>query len=210
MKQKPNNVDFTSFCNQIATVVAEAAEKHVHESQIVAQVSVKGAYLNIHLKSEYLARIVPEINQEESSFLAPRAPKDETVMIEYSQPNTHKTFHVGHMRNAALGNSLVKIFEYSGHKVHAVNYIGDVGAHIAKCLWYYLYYELKTDVESFEQVQGVTEEWMVQTLEKYRPQGMPHVEWLGEMYQKGCDQLDMTRWTSLPHPGFVSAKVLSI
>ena len=47
-------------------------------------------------------------------------------MIEYSQPNTHKGFHVGHMRNVALGESLCKIYQYNGFEVIAVNYIGDV------------------------------------------------------------------------------------
>jgi len=57
--------------------------------------------------------------------------------LEFSQPNTHKEFHVGHLRNALLGNSLVNLLRLSGHKVIAVNYIGDVGAHVAKCLWAY-------------------------------------------------------------------------
>ncbi|NIP74309.1 MAG: arginine--tRNA ligase, partial [Gammaproteobacteria bacterium] len=54
------------------------------------------------------------------------------------QPNTHKAFHVGHMRNVALGDALVRILEYNGHEVVAANYIGDVGTHIARCLWFYL------------------------------------------------------------------------
>eukprot|EP00466_Bigelowiella_natans_P018627 jgi/Bigna1/50244/estExt_Genewise1.C_710042 len=56
-------------------------------------------------------------------------------MIEYSQPNTHKAFHVGHMRNAALGDCLVRLYDFVGHEVIAANYFGDEGAHIAKCLW---------------------------------------------------------------------------
>ena len=48
-------------------------------------------------------------------------------MIEFSQPNTHKEFHVGHGRNVCLGDSVVKIFNYAGHNVVPVNYIGDEG-----------------------------------------------------------------------------------
>lgn len=58
------------------------------------------------------------------------------TMIEYSQPNTHKAFHVGHMRNVALGDALVRMNRHMGYEVVAANYIGDDGAHIAKCLWY--------------------------------------------------------------------------
>ncbi|MCY4443907.1 MAG: arginine--tRNA ligase [Proteobacteria bacterium] len=56
------------------------------------------------------------------------------VMIEYSQPNTHKVFHVGHSRNVCLGQSLCLLHSYMGDEVVAVNYIGDEGTHIAKCL----------------------------------------------------------------------------
>lgn len=56
-------------------------------------------------------------------------------MIEFSQPNTHKEFHVGHGRNVCLGDSICRIFIYNGYKVIGANYIGDEGTHIAKCLW---------------------------------------------------------------------------
>ena len=56
-------------------------------------------------------------------------------MIEYSQPNTHKEFHVGHLRNVVLGSALVNLYRLVGKKVIAANYIGDIGSHVAKCLW---------------------------------------------------------------------------
>ena len=59
----------------------------------------------------------------------------ESFMIEYSQPNTHKEFHIGHTRNVCLGLSLSRIYQLLGHPVIQVNYIGDEGTHVAKCLW---------------------------------------------------------------------------
>ncbi|HVA23496.1 MAG TPA: arginine--tRNA ligase [Chloroflexota bacterium] len=56
-------------------------------------------------------------------------------MVEYSQPNTHKEFHVGHLRNAAFGNAIVRLLRFSGADVLAANYIGDIGAHVIRCLW---------------------------------------------------------------------------
>jgi arginyl-tRNA synthetase len=58
-------------------------------------------------------------------------------MVEYSQPNTHKAFHVGHLRNATLGNTLCRIMELAGYDVQKANYIGDIGMHVIKCLWCY-------------------------------------------------------------------------
>ncbi|KYC49654.1 MAG: Arginine--tRNA ligase [Candidatus Methanofastidiosum methylothiophilum] len=59
-------------------------------------------------------------------------------MVEYSQPNTHKSFHIGHLRNVCLGDALANIMEFSGYETVRANYIGDVGAHVAKCLWGYM------------------------------------------------------------------------
>src|SRR5581483_11744571 len=56
-------------------------------------------------------------------------------MVEYSQPNTHKEFHVGHLRNAAFGNAVVRLLRCAGYDVLAANYIGDIGAHVIRCLW---------------------------------------------------------------------------
>jgi arginyl-tRNA synthetase len=206
-KEKPKSQDFNSFCSEISQKVKQQLMEHVSESDIVEKVESDGPYINFFFKTTFLALVIPQIIN--GSFLKPRSPKNENVMIEYSQPNTHKTFHVGHMRNAALGNSLINIYEFNGYHVNAVNYIGDVGAHIAKCLWYYLYFIKKTDIDTLES-QKIDEQTLEQQLENDRPKDIPHVEWLGDLYQNGYNQLDMTRWTSLPHPGFISAKIVSI
>lgn len=57
------------------------------------------------------------------------------IVIEYAQPNTHKLFHIGHLRNITLGESLARIFEFLGNEVYRTNYQGDVGLHIAKALY---------------------------------------------------------------------------
>jgi len=62
-------------------------------------------------------------------------PNGTRCMVEYSQPNTHKEFHIGHLRNAAFGNAIVRLLRFSGFEVLAANYIGDIGAHVIRCLW---------------------------------------------------------------------------
>jgi len=58
------------------------------------------------------------------------------AMIEYSQPNTHKAFHIGHVRNLVTGATLVRCFRYAGRETLAANYYGDIGSHVFKSLWY--------------------------------------------------------------------------
>ena len=49
--------------------------------------------------------------------------------------NTHKEFHIG-LTKRLHRFSDVNIFKYNGYKTIGANYIGDIGAHVAKCLWY--------------------------------------------------------------------------
>lgn len=64
--------------------------------------------------------------------------KGETLMVEFSQPNTHKAFHVGHLRSAILGDAVCRILDYAGYEVIRANYFGDIGLHVIKWLWNYL------------------------------------------------------------------------
>jgi arginyl-tRNA synthetase len=153
---------------------------------------IKGKpYVIIFMKSTYLGQLLFSI--KDGSYTSILPDQEEKVMIEYSQPNTHKVFHVGHMRNASLGMSLVKIFEFNKFKVNAVNYIGDIGTHIAKCLWFYLNYE--------NQSKPISENV---------PKGMTKVEYLGDMYAKGNDMLDFSKWTRFVFPGVVTAQIIEI
>lgn len=113
-------------------------------SDLLKSVEATGPYLNFRVAGEAMAgRTIPAILSgdyfaENQTAYRAENPDAGKVMVEYSQPNTHKAFHVGHMRNVALGDALVRIMEYNGREVIAANYIGDVGTHIARCLWFYL------------------------------------------------------------------------
>ncbi len=121
---------------EIAQQLSEALL--AQNSPWIEQAQVAGAFLNIHVVPGTLAqKLVPALRQDAHvSKLPAFLGKQPKVMIEYSQPNTHKVFHVGHMRNVALGDSLGRLYEACGYPVIMANYIGDEGAHIAKCLWY--------------------------------------------------------------------------
>lgn len=62
-------------------------------------------------------------------------PRGATVMVEFAHPNTHKAFHIGHLRNITTGETMVRLLEAAGYEVVRANYQGDVGMHIAKCLY---------------------------------------------------------------------------
>jgi len=94
---------------------------------------VTPGYINFYFSKKYLQNRVAEINEKKEKF--GNLASDEKAMVEYSQPNTHKEFHVGHLRNVIIGSTLVEIMKKAGQAVTAANYIGDTGTHVAKCLW---------------------------------------------------------------------------
>ena len=94
---------------------------------------VKPGYINFYLSKKYLQNKVQEINELGDKF--GNLENQGKVMVEYSQPNTHKEFHIGHLRNVIIGSSLLELLKKSGQNVIAANYIGDTGTHIGKILW---------------------------------------------------------------------------
>ena len=98
---------------------------------------VKG-YLNLYYSSaEYTQRVVDEVLTDGVNF-GRGARTGERVMVEFSQPNTHKAFHVGHLRNVILGDAVCNLVDFAGADVVRANYIGDIGLHVIKWLWNYL------------------------------------------------------------------------
>ena len=131
---------FAKALKKIPNTMAEELKKNLDECQNpwIESVILKGAFLNIFTNQKQVAKtLIPLlVNGEGFKILKSNSVNNKTkVMIEFSQPNTHKEFHVGHGRNVCLGDSLCRIFNYNGFKVLPVNYIGDEGTHIAKCLW---------------------------------------------------------------------------
>jgi arginyl-tRNA synthetase len=111
--------------------------------------AVKG-YLNLYFNTSEYARRVADTVLEQKSLFGSGPASGQRVMVEFSQPNTHKAFHVGHLRSAILGDALARILEFSGHEVVRANYPGDMGLHVIKWLWAYLKYhngeEPETDI----------------------------------------------------------------
>ncbi|RPI95124.1 MAG: arginine--tRNA ligase [Chloroflexi bacterium] len=98
--------------------------------------AVKG-YLNLYFTtSEYARRVVDEVLASRADF-GRGAAKTERVMVEYSQPNTHHSIHIGHARTTLLGESLARIVQFAGFDTIRATYPGDIGLGVITILWAY-------------------------------------------------------------------------
>jgi arginyl-tRNA synthetase len=123
-----------------AQEIAEQARGRIGARPGISRVEAVKGYLNLYFSTaEYAQRVVDTVLEQKDRFGAgPRA--GSRVMVEFSHPNTHKAFHVGHLRGTILGEALCRILGFSGLDVVRANYPGDMGLHVIRWLWGYLKY----------------------------------------------------------------------
>lgn len=122
---------------QRAAELAEALGSHVGLPAGFSRVEAVKGYLNLYFAApDYAARILQAVFAAGDRYGC-GASKGQRVMVEFSQPNTHKAFHVGHLRNMILGAALANILEAAGYEIVRANYIGDFGKDVFKWLWNY-------------------------------------------------------------------------
>lgn len=141
-----------------AQLIAQMVSDHLQDMAGFDRIEPVNGYLNIYFSNSVFARRTIQTILEHGTDYGHGEPKNQRVMVEFSQPNTHKAFHVGHLRTTVLGDTICNILDFAGYDVVRANYIGDIGLHVIKWLWNY---------------------------EKYHhgeqpPQDM--IRWLGELY----------------------------
>jgi arginyl-tRNA synthetase len=95
------------------------------------------AYLNATINAGIFAARVIDASISSGIDFGRGPQRDERVMVEYAQPNTHHSFHIGHARNALLGESLARLVEFAGFPTVRASYPGDIGLGVITCLWGY-------------------------------------------------------------------------
>lgn len=122
---------------QRAQEIAEKVKRQIDMPGLSRIEAVKG-YLNLYFDTREYSRLVVDAVLEQKNRFGSAPATGQRLMIEFSHPNTHKAFHVGHLRGTILGDSICRILEFAGNEVVRANYPGDMGMHVIKWLWGYL------------------------------------------------------------------------
>ncbi|MCE6989246.1 arginine--tRNA ligase [Dyadobacter sp. CY323] len=107
----------------------------VETSSVTASFNVVQGFLNISLKDSTWLDLFTGIYDDSAFGTFPS--NGQSVMIEFSSPNTNKPLHLGHLRNNFLGDSLSKIMKASGYEVEKTCLVNDRGIHICKSMLAY-------------------------------------------------------------------------
>jgi arginyl-tRNA synthetase len=113
----------------LAEKVASKIDKH----EYIESVNVAGAgFINFHLSRKFFEGYVLDIDFE---FGKTDIHDGKTILVEHSSPNLFKPFHVGHVMNNTIGESIARLAEYSGANIIKVSYPSDVSLGIGKSVW---------------------------------------------------------------------------
>ncbi|NIO22526.1 MAG: arginine--tRNA ligase [Candidatus Aenigmarchaeota archaeon] len=118
--------------------IAKDFSSKIKPSGLLAKIEPKGGYLNFFANWDEIGQKTVEGVLKEKENFGKEEKKRGNVMVEYCHFNTHKAVHIGHIRTACLGESLSRILEFYGYKVIRANYQGDIGPHVARCVWGFL------------------------------------------------------------------------
>ncbi|MBV9349715.1 MAG: arginine--tRNA ligase [Patescibacteria group bacterium] len=116
----------------------EFAEKIIQTLPVIDGVSrteIAGpGFINFYLARSFFSESMREIAENEEWGKGDSL-SGKRIMYEYTDPNPFKVFHIGHLMSNAIGESLARLAEHQGAKVVRANYQGDIGLHVAKCIW---------------------------------------------------------------------------
>jgi len=111
---------------EIGTLIGN---QFIEKYEIFQSFEIIKGFLNLSLKPSFWYRYLREFSPENISI-----DEKQTIMVEFSSPNTNKPLHLGHLRNIFLGDSISRIYQFLGHKVIKACLVNDRGIHICKSM----------------------------------------------------------------------------
>ncbi|MBI2630701.1 arginine--tRNA ligase [Candidatus Nomurabacteria bacterium] len=148
--EHPEDLTYGDYSTNVALAIAKnIGEKPKHLAEKIAKelkrlnidatiekFEVAGAgFINFYLSRKFFSGSVEEILNKGFDVGKNKILAGKKIMVEYTDPNPFKPFHIGHLMTNAIGESLARILEHSGADISRANYYGDVGLHVAKAIY---------------------------------------------------------------------------
>jgi len=148
--EHPEDLKNGDYSTNVALAIAKGIERNPKElaEKIVAEINrlnagkniekveVAGAgFINFHLSRKFFSQSVEEILGKGADVGKNNLMEGKKFMVEYTDPNPFKPFHIGHLMTNAIGESIARILEHAGADVSRANYQGDIGLHVAKAIY---------------------------------------------------------------------------
>ncbi len=129
----------TNICFQLAPKLKKSPQElapliasKIKPKKLVKRVKAEKGYLNFYLNYPEFTRVLLRSIQVD---FGKGEPKDDKIILEHTSANPDGPLHIGHLRNAVVGDTLVKIFSFAGYDIEAHYYLNDMGKQAAKVVW---------------------------------------------------------------------------
>ena len=104
--------------------------------EIVSKIEIAGqGFLNFFIKDNVFIKNVEDILKEKEKYGSNNSLEGKKIMVEYTDPNPFKEFHIGHLMSNTIGESIARLFEAQAAIVKRACWQGDVGLHVARAIW---------------------------------------------------------------------------
>ena len=141
--EKPTVGNHGDYSSNVALVLAKKLNKNPLEVANVIKEKIGGniffkkvevagpGFINFFIKD---IEFINELKKIKKDFGNNKNLKGR-IMVEHTQPNPFKEFHIGHLMNNAIGESVARLMKVNGANIKTASYHGDIGLHVAKALW---------------------------------------------------------------------------
>lgn len=145
--EHPGEFSHGDFSTNIAMALAQKAKSNpkalaeeialkIKTDEFISRVEVAGpGFINFHLSPKFFEHSINEVLENGDDFGKREAYLGKDILVEHSSPNLFKPFHVGHVMNNSIGESISRLAEFSGARVIRVSYPSDVSLGIGKAVW---------------------------------------------------------------------------
>jgi arginyl-tRNA synthetase len=147
--EHPDDISYGDYSTNIAMVCAKELKKKPHDFALdlkneieknlpndIEKIEIAGpGFINFYLSKNFFSEEIDKILEEGGDWGKNNILDGKKVMVEYTDPNLFKPFHIGHLMANAVGESISRIIEYSGADTIRANYQGDIGLHVAKAIY---------------------------------------------------------------------------
>ena len=134
------NGDYSTNIAMVLTKIAKKNPREIAQAIVdnldttkaqVQQIEIAGpGFINFYMDNQYLTQIIPQALQKGDQFGHVEGSKEQNVLLEYVSANPTGDLHIGHARNAAVGDALANILDAAGYNVTREYYINDAGNQI--------------------------------------------------------------------------------
>lgn len=147
--EHPTEISHGDFSSNVSLVYAKDLNKNPREiaekllpymiaskPKEIEKIEIAGpGFINFFLAKDFFVEEIKKILKEGDKWGRNKNLAGRKIIIEHTQPNPFKEFHIGHLVNNIVGEAISRLIEAEGPKLKRVTYHGDVGLHVAKAVW---------------------------------------------------------------------------